>query len=151
MKKSLFDSQSVEAVVKRLTALSPEDTARWGSMDAGKMLQHCRIVNETILYGRKTDKKPSFKENVLKIIFINLFKRIPKNANSPQIIKQAAARQKSIVFDDEKNRLIQTVKAFYKHKEPIAAAHPVFGPMNTKDWGTFAWVHLNHHLTQFGK
>jgi hypothetical protein len=29
--------------------------------------------------------------------------------------------------------------------------HPFFGNMNKKQWGRLGYIHINHHLQQFGK
>jgi hypothetical protein len=29
-------------------------------------------------------------------------------------------------------------------------AHPMFGELNQKQWGKLIYIHLNHHLNQFG-
>jgi hypothetical protein len=30
------------------------------------------------------------------------------------------------------------------------AAHPLFGPLNRREWGVATYKHTNHHLKQFG-
>ena len=30
------------------------------------------------------------------------------------------------------------------------AAHPIFGPLSRKEWGVWAFRHVDHHFRQFG-
>ena len=55
-------------------------------------------------------------------------------------------------FEEEKQKLRSQVATFAEKGPAIIAAmkHPFFGPMTEEEWGTLMYLHLDHHLKQFG-
>jgi len=38
----------------------------------------------------------------------------------------------------------------FKTADDITGLHPVFGPFSTMEWRRFVYLHMDHHLRQFG-
>ena len=55
-------------------------------------------------------------------------------------------------FEKEKRELISIVKAFGETGPAIITnkRHPFFGEMTSDEWGSLHYIHLDHHLKQFG-
>jgi hypothetical protein len=138
------------ATLIRLRKLKSASQPRWGHMTAPQMVQHCRLVSESILNGSPVERPATWREGLLKWVFLQIIGRLPRNIEQPPQIRQAVAQQITLLFEEELSRLMQTVKAFTEQTEPNRRVHPVFGPLTTPEWGRFSWIHLNHHLTQFG-
>lgn len=81
---------------------------------------------------------------------MNILRRMPKGRQQPKVIADALAAQASLTFEEERQRLMDVTARFANYTGRISGKHPVFGPMKTQDWGAFAWLHLDHHLRQFG-
>ena len=46
--------------------------------------------------------------------------------------------------------LIAMVEALTADDGPACPAHPVFGTMSRRQWLRWGYLHLDHHLRQFG-
>jgi hypothetical protein len=54
-------------------------------------------------------------------------------------------------FEQEKQRLINTIKRFTSSADPHSTQqHPFFGKMSGNEWSVLTYKHLDHHLRQFG-
>ena len=55
-------------------------------------------------------------------------------------------------FDTEKQQLLDMVAAMGELGTNSIAIdkHPFFGPMTHEEWGSLMYIHLDHHLKQFG-
>lgn len=55
-------------------------------------------------------------------------------------------------FEKEKAVLMEQIKRFGQKGPDVVAnkTHPFFGAMTDDEWGRLQYVHLDHHLTQFG-
>ncbi len=150
MNQSLTQKETAAATIHRIESLTAMAKPFWGSMNAAEMLQHCRVVKSSILTAKPTEVKGTLKQALIRFAFLNFIKKLPQGRQAPQRIKDATALTPLGSFEEEQAALISIVKSYPNHTAAIAAAHPVFGPMSTKQWGVFAWIHLDHHLRQFG-
>ena len=136
-----------EAIVARVRRLSPNATPRWGRMSASQMLVHIteamRMASGELAVRAKRHpvRFPVIKQLMLYVI------PMPKNLpTAPELIARAPA-----AFDEELRTFIDAARKF-SERDPAKAwpDHPVFGGMTRQSWGTLAYKHTNHHLTQFG-
>jgi hypothetical protein len=81
---------------------------------------------------------------------LNVIKKFPKNAKAPERFDVKKRQLKTDEFEVELEHYIKLSTRFGIHKEPIIVSHPYFGKLSTKQWGQFTWMHLDHHLRQFG-
>ncbi len=150
MKRNLLHPAANEMVLARIAKLSPDSAARWGVMDAESMLRHCRIVAETILSRNSPQESPTLRQLLLRTLILKVLRRMPQGRQQPKVISDAMASQPTLSFEQERRQLIDITGRFANYKGVISGRHPVFGPMKTVSWGAFAWLHLDHHLRQFG-
>jgi len=148
--QSLTNTSMAEAAICRVNLLTALSRPLWGSMNCTQMLQHCRQVNQAILMGPVSNRQPTLKERMLKFVILRVLGRLPKHAQQPVQLKQLALNEPLLSFDNERDKLIETIRAFRGHRIPNGLTHPVFGPLTTSESGYFSWIHLSHHLTQFG-
>ena len=52
-------------------------------------------------------------------------------------------------FELTKNEFLQNCNDFLSASD-FSGRHPVFGVMSKELWGEAMYIHLNHHLEQFG-
>ena len=144
--RNLFDEKDLEEMIGRLKKLQADAKPRWGKLNVSGMLFHCHTVNRAILSG-KTVGPPTLKQKLMRIYVLNILRKMPMGRQSnPRFFSSV----ESLQFENEKDQLMESILAFTKHREPIKGGHPVFGRMKKRDWGRFAWIHLDHHLRQFG-
>jgi len=150
MKNNIFKQEIVSGVINRINTLSPETKANWGKMDASQMLAHCNVTYEMV-YDDIHPKPNAFTKFILKTFVkkqVVSDKPYSKNGKTaPQfLIKEAKD------FDIEKQRLI----AYINKTKDLGESHfegkesHSFGNLNTQEWNTMFYKHLDHHLNQFG-
>jgi hypothetical protein len=150
--KNIIDEQVKSEVIKRIEKISPTSSAKWGKMNAGEMICHCadqlRLANGT--------KQSKFIGNLmLTTVFkwlILTFMKTPKGKiETVKELKQGVGGTKPTSFENDKNSLIELVRNFDENfKTNKKVIHPAFGKMNHWQYGRLAYLHLDHHLSQFG-
>jgi hypothetical protein len=147
--KTLFDTADREAILARLSALPPECTRQWGTMDPAQMLCHCAIALETGTGDRPMKQKligkvlmPFFRSKILGE------KPFAKNSPTDPTFVVSGARD----FAAERARLTGLIQRFVERGEDAAGkeTHAFFGKMTGKEWGELMYKHIDHHLRQFG-
>jgi Protein of unknown function (DUF1569) len=149
MLKSLFQEADYKVIVSRIEALTPENTRQWGKMDAAQMMAHASLPLEQGS-GKIPFKDESnfFTRTVVKWIVLRMIKKNSMGKNSPTVPSFVVTDER--VFNNEKQRLLDNLKAFYdKGQKGELPPHPGFGKFTTEQWGTLQHLHLHHHLTQF--
>jgi hypothetical protein len=147
---SLFSAPAVDAVFNRIHMLRADSAPRWGTMSAASMLQHCRIVTESMLLQKPSTKNASLKQRVVRTLILNGILKIPRGRTMPKHIADQMQAAGQADFEAEKTGLMHALEAFTAFNGTMNGAHPHFGKMSHAEWGSFAWVHLDHHLRQFG-
>lgn len=150
MKQNLFDVATKDEIIKRSLQLTANSQPGWGSMTPVEMLRHCSEAIHATLKPRKFDTPATFKQKVAKFIMINFVPRLPKGAKAPKYINMQLQPFTLDTFESEVKNFGKAVEAFSTYKEPILNKHPYFGTMSNKHWGIISWMHLDHHLRQFG-
>lgn len=148
MKKNLLDNNCSLEIINRVKKLNEVSTGKWGNLSLNGMLCHCKIVNLAILEGKAADKTPSLKQRLIKTMILYVIQRIPKGIKTSREYLQE--EQKDTQFETERNNVINTISRIAGCKDSLASAHPFFGKLDTEEWGRFAWLHMDHHLRQFG-
>jgi hypothetical protein len=150
MEKSLFNLAVAKELQERCGKLNSHSAALWGSMTVTEMLHHCNKATEAILSSKPTERNSTAKQKLLKFLFLYIFKKFPKNANAPERFNVKKRQLQTQDFETELKEFSSLITQFTQHKQPINATHPVFGNLNTREWGRFTFMHLDHHLRQFG-
>jgi hypothetical protein len=148
--QNLLRSQDAESIIRRAKTLQANLPPKWGTMSVTEMLHHCNKATEAIIEGKGESKKSTAKQKVIKFLFMNVIKKFPKNAKAPERFDVKKRQLKPQEFEIELETYIKLATRFSKHKEDIIVSHPYFGKLSTNEWGNFTWMHLDHHLRQFG-
>ncbi|MGQ7946928.1 DUF1569 domain-containing protein [Flavobacterium sp. WC2509] len=144
---SIFDKDDNQSIIIRINTLTPEAKALWGKMSVDQMLKH---ANETIIVA--------FGETQVKVNFVlRLLGRIlKKNAFNSGFGKNSPTAKEFIFtgqydFDESKTELIKNFNRFTEGTQSITVMnHPFWGKMTYEDWNKLMWIHIDHHLKQFG-
>lgn len=149
MRKNLFDKNAANEIISRIKKLEVSQSAKWGEMNPTEMLYHCNLANMQILEGEQDYIKPSFKQKLLRFLSLHIVPQFPKNLKGAAV-NDTHGRIDAGRFDEQKNRFIEIITAFPARNKPVRLVHPSFGYLSTKQWGVAAWMHMDHHLRQFG-
>lgn len=145
--KNLLHPQVAAEIVARVQHLHPNRPGRWGKMDAAEMLRHCNEANRSILENTLPNRPTTSKQRLIRFLCFHVLRKFPKNVQVNTGIHKPLPPAH---FETEKEKFIQTIRLFAAHKQPIALSHPAFGRLNTQQWGISTWMHMDHHLRQFG-
>ncbi|UFH34025.1 DUF1569 domain-containing protein [Flavobacterium acetivorans] len=148
--KSIYNKDHNLELIERINRLSPESQAQWGKMNAAQMLSHCQGPIDVAFGNLKL--KPNFLIGLLGKMFKNKIlnaAEFKKNSpTAPEFI-----RKEAIDFEQSKKELIQKVMLFSELGEKAikSSKHLFFGEMSFEDWDRLQYMHLDHHLKQFGQ
>lgn len=150
--KNIIDDSIKTEIIQRIEKINSSAAARWGKMNVNQMLCHCadqlRLANGT--------KQSKFVGNfmlttVFKWLTLTFLKAPKGKIETVNELKQGAGGTKPTTFEADREALISLVKNFDESfKTNKTVVHPAFGKMNHWQYGRLAYLHLDHHLSQFG-
>lgn len=153
MKTVLNDSVHRE-LVRRIERLDERSPRRWGTMSPDEMLCHCADQLRLALGHKPATETASWFNRTVAIRVALLLPRIPqKNLPTPVDMRQGAGGRGTppTALAHDKRLLLELLAEFRAKPdaEPLAP-HPGYGPLSRAQYGRFAYLHLDHHLRQFG-
>jgi hypothetical protein len=146
--KTIFDDQTREEVIKRISLLTDHSTRQWGKMTLYQMLKHCTIWDEWI----QGEGKPEYKQSLLGLIFGKMALRGTVNNDRPMKRNMPAGDLKvNEIHGDvqvQKKKWMERMAAYQNFSNPDFI-HDFFGRMTKEEIGIFVYKHADHHLRQF--
>ncbi|HET9682911.1 MAG TPA: DUF1569 domain-containing protein [Gemmatimonadaceae bacterium] len=147
--KNLYQPAVVSELHQRFATLRPDSQPLWGKMTAAQMAAHCARTMEYALGEFSLKRHPIGRllgRRVLRSMIVD-GKPMERHAPTHKTVKVTDARE----LEPERARLDRAIDRFAGGtaactKEP----HFFFGAMTPEEWATFSYVHLDHHLRQFG-
>lgn len=150
--KNIMDDSIKSEVINRIEKINAAVPAKWGKMNAGEMICHCadqlRLADGT--------KQSKFVGNfmlttVVKWLILTVLKAPKGKIETVKELKQGVGGTQPTSFENDKKVLIGLIKNFDEwFKTNKTVTHPAFGKMNHWQYGRLAYIHLDHHLRQFG-
>ena len=139
-------------VLRRLRSLHPESTRRWGRMSAPQMICHLSDAFRVAMGQMPVSRVDGpLQRTIVKWLALYVPVSWPSGiATRPEIDQQVQGTRPGDFASDvaELEALVALVSA-----EPRSFqwdAHPVFGRMSDAAWMRWAYLHMDHHLRQFG-
>ena len=147
--KSIFNQADNQEIINRINQLSLDSKRQWGKMSVDQMLSHC-IAPIDFAFGH-TEMKANFLMRLLgKMVKSKMLKSETFKKDSPTA--PSFIRKDHYDFEATKSELIEKIQRFEKEGHAVIKnqKHPFFGMMTYNEWDHLHYMHLNHHLTQFG-
>ncbi len=144
--KSIFDEGASEEIIRRISMLNENSSAKWGKMTVYQMLKHCTLWEE-MLSGEKKSKRMLVGRLIGKMVLKQILKdEKPMIRNGRTVPGFNVTGQGD--FETEKRKWIAMVA---KHSvfSNEGIIHPFFGKMTKEQIGYLAYKHTDHHLRQF--
>ena len=151
--KNIHNKADYDEVISRISTLNKDSVRRWGIMTVEQMLAHCSDQIRLANGEKQPHEKPTFiNRNIAKYLGLWL-PRIPfRNMKDPVDMNQKYYGTPSTDIETEKENLISLLNAVRNFPDPKKLnPHPMFGDLNRSQWGRFMYVHIHHHLRQFGQ
>ena len=139
-------------ILQRLRTVRPESVRRWGRMSAHQMVCHLadsfRMATGEIAVSHDTSL---LKQTILKWVVLYVPLRWPPGILTRPEIDQERGGTKPADFAADVARLealLDGVTTRTQSFDPLP--HPLFGKMSYTAWLRWGYLHMDHHLRQFG-
>jgi DinB superfamily len=151
--KTLADPREQAEIRARLKKLTPESRRRWGRMTAHQMVCHLADAFRVVLDRRANRSIGNwFTRTILKPVA--LYQPVPWPPGiptTPELDQWRGGGTKPVEFAADLAELESVVTAVLQAPEKLdRREHPLFGPMSSAEWLRWGYLHMDHHLRQFG-
>jgi len=150
--KTLAEPSDQAEIRTRLKNLRADSRGRWGHMTANEMV--CHLADSfRILLDRKTTKPFDnwFTRTILKAVALQLPARWPPGIRTAPELDQRIGGTKPVAFAADVAELEALMSAIVAAPATLdRRPHPLFGPMSSAEWLRWGYLHMDHHLRQFG-
>ncbi len=151
--RTLAQASDRARALERLRRLHAGSTRRWGRMTAHEMVCHLadgyRMATgeKAVQPMRGIPLRPLVKFVVLSLP-LPWVKGVP---TSPELVQQGGGGTPPVDFAADLADLAARVEQLAADEQALdGRVHPIFGPMSGASWLRWAYLHLDHHLRQFG-
>ena len=151
--KTLARPEDKEEILRRLRTLRPDSARRFGTMSAHQAVCHLSDAFRAFM-GRMpvSDASNVLSRTVVRWIALHAPVRWRAGHRTRPELDQVAGRGTA---PGEFERDVADLEALVEEVTAMARsftweAHPVFGRMPESEWMRWAYLHMDHHLRQFG-
>jgi len=148
----LLDDEARRHVEVRVRQLRPDSVRQWGRMTPHQAICHLNDSFKLALDERPVTDAIGPLRPLIKFIALQLPLRWPKGR-----IKTRPEAEQGIGgtppgdFEQDRGELLALMVRFCSAPDAnYCAKHPIFGPMRAMHWRRWAYLHMDHHLRQFG-
>jgi hypothetical protein len=134
---------------ERIRRLNPDASPKWGRMTARQMVCH---LNDSFRVGMG-EKYASPASSLIQRTFIKWVAlrtpvKWPPGVPTRPEIEQGRGGTPPAEWERDCAELLGLLDAFAERH--TFGEHPTFGKMSARDWLTWGYRHVDHHLRQFG-
>ena len=150
--KTLNNSSDKAETITRLRNLKPDSNRQWGKMTPHQMLCHLSDSFRGVVGERPISSIATRASRTL-VKFIALYAPMPWPRGLPTRpeVDQEVGGTTPIEFSHDKSEVERLIQRFARSDQEFTSyAHPMFGRMSRAQWHRWAYVHVDHHLRQFG-
>jgi hypothetical protein len=147
--KTLAQTAEREEIKRRIESVRVDSSRRWGRMSSHQMICHLADSFRRTLGEKKTTDLPPNK--VLKFLALWVPVPWPHGFKTRPEMDQEVGGTRPVEFETDRRELLQLMDRFTCESPlPQFSAHPIFGVMTRKELMRWAYLHMDHHLRQFG-
>jgi hypothetical protein len=151
MKRDLADSAQRVALAARLRRLAPDSPRQWGRMTPHQAVCHLSDSFRAIMGDKSASSIATpFSRTVIKWIALNAPMKWPPGVKTMPEVDQEIGGTKPVEFARDRHDLEALMEQFAVKQGRELQPHPMFGRMTTEQWQRWGWLHMDHHLRQFG-
>jgi hypothetical protein len=152
LKKSLINQSDKHEVLERLRRVRPDSQRQWGKMTAHQMICHLHDSFKVCIGEKPVSSKANFVTRTLvKWLALDLPVTWMKGAKTMPEVDQQIGGTPPAEFERDVNELALMVERFSGTERDFDwHPHPFFGDMTDDHWMRWGYLHMDHHLRQFG-
>jgi Protein of unknown function (DUF1569) len=148
--KTVARPRDAAEIGQRLRSLRPDSKRRWGKMTPHQMVCHLIDAGRMMTGEKRVSPATGLAQRtILKWIVLYLPLRWPPGIlTRPEIDQEVGGRKPSEFIGDlrELDDLVDSMRM----ENWATQSHPIFGRMSRAQWLRWAYLHMDHHLRQFG-
>jgi len=149
--KSFAREKDRRELLARLKTVREESRSRWGVMTAHQMVCHLGDAFLMMIGERHTSDATGLLERTLvKWIALYVPVRWPAGIHTRPELDQTAGGTKPEKFLSDVSRVEVLMQRAASATDCEARLHPIFGRLSEAAWMRWAYLHMDHHLRQFG-
>ena len=151
--KTLANDADRNELLERLQRVRPNHIRHWGKMSPHQMICH---LTDSFKAGTG-EKSATSAENLLNrtvMKWAGLYLPIPwpHGINTLPEMDQNIGGTKPVEFERDRAELAEMIERFSRPQRDFEwGRHPLFGEMSDRDWYRWGYLHVDHHLRQFGE
>jgi len=151
--KTLDNELDKTNLLQRLGQLRPESQRQWGKMSPHQMVCHLTDSFKAVNGERNPNRaEPGLLGRTL-VRWIALYAPFnwPHGVPTRSEVDQEQGGTPPVEFARDVDDLKSVVKRFMDPTRDFRSArHPMFGEMSPREWRRWGYLHMDHHLRQFG-
>jgi len=150
--KTVSNPGDKSELLSRLTHVTPTSARHWGRMTPHQMLCHLCDSFRAVVGQKKVAPAPGMAGGRF-IKYIALYSPMswPHGIKTRPEVDQEIGGTRPVEFARDKQDLERLIETFSRSQQDFASyAHPAFGRMSRTQWHRWAYLHVDHHLRQFG-
>jgi hypothetical protein len=150
--RSLSKAQDFAEVERRLLSVQPGDPGLWGEMTVEQMLAHVAgafRVGMGELPAGDVPRQP-LRPQLMKFAALRLPMQWPQGLQTVGSLKVGAPAMQTAAFAEQRQMVLREMHRFARREQP-RVDHAMFGAMTYGDWMRWGYLHMDHHLRQFGR
>jgi hypothetical protein len=156
-KRNLGNTTDKQQILERLLRIQPSSARLWGKMTAPQMI--CHLADS---FRVTMGEKPWSTERIavtpiplpdwfVKWMALDVPLPWPKGMPTRPEVEAAQAGTPPADFEADRLELLRLLERFCRQPRDFEwLQHPFFGSMTDAEWMRWAYLHMDHHLRQFG-
>ena len=152
--KSLREGGCRSELVARIGKVRPDTPRRWGKMTAPQMICHLTDAFLGVMGDKALEIERGFSLGpVLKFVALYSPGKWPQGiATRPEMDQVGGGGTPPAVFESDVRRLLDSMERFARRPRDFEfRPHPMFKTMSEGQWMRWGYLHVDHHLRQFGQ
>ena len=151
--KSFSSSADIAETLARLGQLTPNSQRRWGKMTPHQMICHLNDSFKSVI-GERTingDKSNLLTRTAVRWLALYAPLQWPHGVRTmPENDQQQGGTPPEDFQRDLKALAAMIERVTSTPRDFQWGRHPLFAEMSERDWMRWAYLHVDHHLRQFG-
>ena len=149
--KSLADDRCKAEILRRLENVRPDSSRHWGRMSPHQMVCHLNDSFRMAIGERRvSDASGPLQRTIVKWIALFVPVPWPKTITTRPEVDQEIGGTCPGDFAADIAELRALVERVASRSVTWATTHPIFGRMSSSAWLRWSYLHMDHHLRQFG-
>ena len=151
--KSLANPNDKQEVLQRMQRLGPDSRRRWGKMTPHQMICHLNDSFKSVIGEREVhgDKSNLLTRSVVRWIALYAPLKWPHGVPTMPENDQEQGGTPPAGFQRDLTALTVMIERVTSAERDFQwRRHPLFAEMSERDWMRWGYLHVDHHLRQFG-